>query len=145
VRTTEPAPEPVSPPAPLTAAVRADDVAPVATSVPVSLAPSKPAESPPPIPASADYTAAAPSSAPHDEAYPERDMTGWFDRTFVSLDTDPEKQKFVMTTDASGDPRSRANRLCAEVGHIAVLVKAERTPGAAPDDAKIAWHFACRY
>jgi outer membrane protein len=138
--------EPVAPLPPVREAVHTAPLPPVAAGAPVPLAPSGSAEAPSTIPTNVDYTSPAASPARENEAYPERDMSGWYDRTFAGLDdTDPEKQKFVMISDASGDPRPDANRLCAQVGHIAVVVKTERTQGATPDADKITWHFACRY
>ncbi len=129
--------------APQEVAAAADGLPPVTTNAPVPLTPPKPAVVPPAAPPRVDDTAAAPTPAPQGEAYQEKDLSGWFDRMFVSLEPDLEKQKFVMISGPSGDPRPKAYQICAQVGHIAVLVKVDRITGANPDDDKIAWHFAC--
>jgi MipA family protein len=154
-RATPANPEPISSPQPLIAAVRSDDLPPASVQATDPQAAAAPADDLPPVANGAadvwtaaqrdDDPPAVPPPAQQSEFHRERDLSGWTDRLFANLESDPQQQNFVMISGASGDPRARANEVCARVGLMASLVKAERRSGANPDEDKIAWHFACRY
>ena len=145
VRSDDPPPAAVRAADPQPAAAAADERPRIAQSAAISVSAAKRDDDPSALAAGADDTPAAPPPAQQGEARREQDLSGWVDRLFAGADNDPRNRNFVMISGASGDPRAKADQVCARTGLMAVLVTAERSSGANPDEDKIAWHFSCRY
>jgi len=75
----------------------------------------------------------------------EVNLSSWTDRLFSDFNSDPQQRRFYIVSDASGDPRGMASRICAEKGLTPLVTNTQRIRGATPADDTITWHFLCRY